>query len=174
MYMKVTKRSGRIEDMKFDNVTNRIKNLTYGLSEKCDSTKVAQQVFSSLYDTITTQEIDTLSAEICIGMITSDPDYETLATRIVASNIQKVCPNNFHLAMRKLHKAGVVTDEIAEVAQHVKGTINPDRDFDFGYFGLKTLEKVTSNALMVNSSRPPVYVHACRYWCTWHRCTLCN
>ena len=141
MYMKVTKRSGRIEDMKFDNVTNRIKNLTYGLSEKCDSTKVAQQVFSSLYDTITTQEIDTLSAEICIGMITSDPDYETLATRIVASNIQKVCPNNFHLAMRKLHKAGVVTDEIAEVAQHVKGTINPDRDFDFGYFGLKTLEK---------------------------------
>ena len=33
--------------------------------------------------TITTQEIDTLSAEICIGMITSDPDYEILATRIM-------------------------------------------------------------------------------------------
>jgi ribonucleoside-diphosphate reductase alpha subunit len=127
--------------MKFDNVTNRIKNLTYGLSEKCDSTKVAQQVFSSLYDNITTQEIDTLSAEICIGMITSDPDYETLATRIVASNIQKVCPNNFHLAMRKLHKAGVVTDQVVEVAQQVKAVIDTDRDFDFGYFGLKTLEK---------------------------------
>jgi ribonucleoside-diphosphate reductase alpha subunit len=139
--MRVIKRSGRIEDMKFDNVTNRIKNLTYGLSEKCDSTKVAQQVFSSLYDNITTQEIDTLSAEICIGMITSDPDYETLATRIVASNIHKVCPNNFHLAMRKLHKAGVVTDQVVEVAQQVKGVIDTDRDFDFGYFGLKTLEK---------------------------------
>tara|TARA_R100000908_G_scaffold64948_1_gene50797 strand:- start:916 stop:3165 length:2250 start_codon:yes stop_codon:yes gene_type:complete len=139
--MRVIKRSGRIEDMKFDNVTNRIKNLTYGLSEKCDSTKVAQQVFSSLYDNITTQEIDTLSAEICIGMITSDPDYETLATRIVASNIHKVCPNNFHLAMRKLHKAGVVTDEVVEVAQQVKAVIDTDRDFDFGYFGLKTLEK---------------------------------
>jgi len=139
--MRVTKRSGRIEDMKFDNVTNRIKNLTYGLSEKCDSSKVAQQVFSSLYDNITTQEIDTLSAEICIGMITSDPDYETLATRIVASNIHKVCPNNFHLAMRKLHKAGVVTDEVVEVAQQVKTAIDIDRDFDFGYFGLKTLEK---------------------------------
>ena len=139
--MRVIKRSGRIEDMKFDNVTNRIKNLTYGLSEKCDSTKVAQQVFSSLYDNITTQEIDTLSAEICIGMITSDPDYETLATRIVASNIHKVCPNNFHLAMRKLHKAGVVTDQIVEVAQRVKSVIDTDRDFEFGYFGLKTLEK---------------------------------
>ena len=139
--MRVIKRSGRIEDMKFDNVTNRIKNLSSGLSETCDSTKVAQQVFSSMYDNITAQEIDILSAEICVGMITADPDYETLATRIIASNIQKVCPNNFHLAMRKLQKAGVITDEVVEAAQQVKENIKTDRDFDFGYFGLKTLEK---------------------------------
>ena len=139
--MRVIKRSGRIEDMRFDNVTNRIKNLTYGLSENCDSSKVAQQVFSSMYDNITTQEIDILSAEICVGMITSEPDYETLATRIIASNIQKVCPNNFHLAMRKLQKNGIITDEVVEVAQQVKEHIKSDRDFDFGYFGLKTLEK---------------------------------
>ncbi len=139
--MRVIKRSGRIEEMKFDNVTNRIKNLTYGLSEKCDSSKVAQQVFSSMYDNITAQEIDTLSAEICVGMITSEPDYEILATRIIASNIQKVCPNNFHLAMRKLQRVGVVTDEVVEVAQQLKENIKTDRDFEFGYFGLKTLEK---------------------------------
>ncbi len=141
MYMRVIKRSGRIEDMKFDNVTNRIKNLTYGLSENCDSSKVAQQVFSSMYDQISAQEIDTLSAEICVGMITVDPDYEILATRIIASNIHKVCPNNVHLAMKKLQKAGVVTDEVVEVAQQLKGAIDNERDFDFGYFGLKTLEK---------------------------------
>jgi ribonucleoside-diphosphate reductase alpha subunit len=139
--MRVIKRSGRIEDMKFDNVTNRIKNLSSGLSETCDSTKVAQQVFSSMYDNITAQEIDILSAEICVGMITADPDYEILATRIIASNIQKVCPNNFLLAMRKLQKAGVITDEVVEAAQQVKENIKTDRDFDFGYFGLKTLEK---------------------------------
>jgi ribonucleoside-diphosphate reductase alpha subunit len=141
MYMRVIKRSGRIEEMKFDNVTNRIKNLTSGLSENCDSSKIAQQVFSSMYDNITTQEIDILSAEICVGMITSDPDYEILATRIIASNIHKVCPNNFHLAMRKLQKAKIITDEVVEVAQQVKDHIKTDRDFDFGYFGLKTLEK---------------------------------
>ena len=141
MYMRVIKRSGRIEEMKFDNVTNRIKNLTSGLSENCDSSKIAQQVFSSMYDNITTQEIDILSAEICVGMITSDPDYEILATRIIASNIHKVCPNNFHLAMRKLQKANIITDEVVEVAQQVKEHIKTDRDFDFGYFGLKTLEK---------------------------------
>ena len=139
--MRVVKRSGRIEDMKFDNITNRIKNLTYGLSENCDSSKVAQQVASSLYDGINVQEIDTLSAEVCVGMITSDPDYEILATRIVASNIQKVCPNNFHIAMKKLAKAGIVTEEVAQVAGIVRNDIIPKRDFDFGYFGLKTLEK---------------------------------
>jgi ribonucleoside-diphosphate reductase alpha subunit len=139
--MRVVKRSGRIEDMKFDNITNRIKNLTYELSENCDSSKVAQQVASSLYDGITVQEIDTLSAEICVGMITSDPDYETLATRITASNIQKVCPNNFHIAMKKLAKAGIVTEEVARIAGRVRDDIDTKRDYDFGYFGLKTLEK---------------------------------
>jgi ribonucleoside-diphosphate reductase alpha subunit len=139
--MRVIKRSGRIEDMKFDNVTNRIKNLTYGLSENCDSSKVAQQVASSLYDGITAHEIDTLSAEICIGMITSDPDYEILATRIVASNIQKSAPNNFHIAMKKLAKAGIVTEDVARIAGRVRDDIVTKRDYDFGYFGLKTLEK---------------------------------
>jgi ribonucleoside-diphosphate reductase alpha subunit len=139
--MRVVKRSGRIEDMRFDNITNRIKNLTYGLSENCDSSKVAQQVASSLYDGITVQEIDTLSGEVCIGMITTDPDYEILATRITASNIQKVCPNNFHIAMKKLLKAGIVTEEVARVAGRVRDDIDTKRDYDFGYFGLKTLEK---------------------------------
>ena len=56
--MRVIKRSGRTENMKFDNVTSRIKNLSNGLSVNCDSSKVAQQVFSSMYDQITAQEID--------------------------------------------------------------------------------------------------------------------
>ena len=139
--MRVVKRSGRVEDVKFDNVTNRISKLNYDLSESVDVTKIAQQVFSSIYDGIKTHEIDTLSAEICIGMITSDPDYEILATRITASNIQKRAANNFHIAMRKLHKAGIVTHEVLEVSSKVKDEIRPERDFDFGYFGLKTLEK---------------------------------
>jgi len=139
--MRVIKRSGRVEDVKFNKVTNRITKLTQGLSENVDVSKVAQQVFSSMYDEIKTHEIDTLSSEVCIGMITSEPDYEVLATRIVASNIQKRASNNFHIAMRKLHKAGIVTHEVLEVSSKVKDNIEHERDFDFGYFGLKTLEK---------------------------------
>lgn len=142
--MRVIKRSGRVEDVKFDKVTNRISKLTrdpYDISGGVDASMIAQQVFSSMYDNITTHEIDTLSAEICVGMITSDPDYEILATRIIASNIQKIAPNNFHIAMKKLHKWDIVTEEVVEVAQQVKDHVITNRDFDFGYFGLKTLEK---------------------------------
>lgn len=142
--MRVIKRSGRVEDVKFDKVTNRISKLTrdpYDISGGVDASMIAQQVFSSMYDNITTHEIDTLSAETCVGMITSDPDYEILATRIIASNIQKIAPNNFHIAMKKMHKSGIVTEEVVEVAQQVKDQIITNRDFDFGYFGLKTLEK---------------------------------
>ena len=139
--MRVIKRSGLIEDVKFDKVTNRISKLRYDLSENVDASMIAKHVFSSMYDNITTHEIDTLSAEICVGMITSDPDYEILATRIVASNIQKTAPPTFSESMRILHTAGIVTDEIAALAPKVDEVIDPERDFMFGYFGLKTLER---------------------------------
>jgi len=74
--MKVTKRSGENEEMKFDKVTARISNLTQGLSENVSPDKIAQQVVYSMYDGILTYEIDTLAAEVSIGMITTDPDFE--------------------------------------------------------------------------------------------------
>lgn len=139
--MKVIKRSGKTEDVKFDKVTNRISKLTYNLSDNVDASKVAKDVFSSIYENIYTHEIDTLSADICIGMITIDPDYETLATRIIASNIQKIAPDKFSEAMKILYENGIVTETIYKNAPYFDEHIATDRDFDLSFFGLKTLEK---------------------------------
>ena len=139
--MKVIKRNGRVEDCRFDKVVQRIDKLTDGLSPLVDSQVVAQQVFSSMYDGIHTREIDDLSAETCIALFTTDPDYELLAARIVASNIQKTAPNNFNTAMKKLKAAGIVTDEVVKMSAVVKDKIVPERDYDFGFFGLKTLQR---------------------------------
>lgn len=158
--MRVMKRSGRIEDVKFDKVTNRISKLRYGLSENVDASMIAQQVFSSMYDNIKTHEIDTLSAEICIGMITSDPDYEVLATRIVASNIQKRVPSTFSEAMQKLYDAGIVTEDVAKVSSQIDSYIKPERDYDFGYFGLKTLERGYLQKINDEIIETPQYLYA--------------
>ena len=160
--MKVLKRDNTCTDMKFDKVTMRISNLTSGLSDEISADKVAQKVFSSMYDGIKTQEIDTLSAEIAIGMITDHPDYETLATRIIASNIQKICPPNFSDAMKCLHENGVIATELFEIVEENKELVNKmikkNRDSEFAFFGLKTLEKSYLQRVDGNLVETPQYL----------------
>ena len=143
--MKVTKRNGNVVDMKFDSVTARISKLTKGLSEQASADKIAQQVFSSMYDGMHTQEIDTLSSEICISMMTEHSDYEILATRIVASNIQKIVPASFSESMRLLKNINFLSADVWNVVSKNKKFLNQsikkDNDYNFGYFGIKTLEK---------------------------------
>ena len=140
--MKVVKRSGQFMPIKFDQITKRISNLTKGLSG-VDATKIAQQVSSSIYDGISTQDIDSLSAEISIGMMTKNQDYEVLAARIIASNIQKKSARTLHACMKNLYELGILDETVWEVINTHKNklVIDSSRDFDFGYFGLKTLEK---------------------------------
>ena len=160
--MKVLKRDNTCTDMKFDKVTMRISNLMSGLSDDISADKVAQKVFSSMYDGIKTQEIDTLSAEIAIGMITDHPDYETLATRIVASNIQKICPPNFSDAMKCLHENGVIVTELFQIVEENKELVNKmikkNRDSEFAFFGLKTLEKSYLQRVDGNLVETPQYL----------------
>ena len=143
--MKVIKRSGDVVEMLFDKVTKRISKLNQApefepLNVQPD--KVAQKVFTSMYDGISTSEIDNLTAEVAVAMITEHPDYETLAMRVTVSNLQKNCPKTFSDAMVALHTKGVVSDEFMKcVALELDSVIQPNRDYDFGYFGIKTLQK---------------------------------
>ena len=131
--------------MLFDKVTKRLQKLNQApefepLNVQPD--KVAQKVFSSMYDGISTADIDNLTAEVAIGMITENPDYETLAMRVTVSNLQKNCPKCFSDAMVALHTKGIVSDDFMKcVALDLDGEIVHTRDYDFGYFGIKTLQR---------------------------------
>lgn len=78
-------------------------------------------------------------------MITEDPDYEILSTRIVSSNIQKICPSTFTQAMAMLNNIGLIAEDVWEFINNNQEQLNKmikkNRDSDFGFFGLKTLEK---------------------------------
>ena len=143
--MKVVKRSGDVVEMLFDKVTKRISKLNQSpefepLNVQPD--KVAQKVFQSMYDGISTSEIDNLTAEVAVAMITEHPDYETLAMRVTVSNLQKNCPKTFSEAMVALHAKGVVSDDFMKcIALELDAVIQTKRDYDFGYFGIKTLQK---------------------------------
>jgi len=143
--MKVLKRSGDSTEMLFDKVTKRLQKLNQSpefepLNVQPD--KVAQKIFQSMYDGISTSEIDNLTAEVAVAMITETPDYETLAMRVTVSNLQKNCLKCFSDAMIALHVKGIVSDDFMKyVALELDGEIVHKRDYDFGYFGIKTLQK---------------------------------
>ena len=143
--MKVVKRNGDVQEMLFDKVTKRISKLNQApefepLNVQPD--KVAQKVFQSMYDGISTSEIDNLTAEVAVAMITEHPDYETLAMRVTVSNLQKNCPTTFSAAMAALHAKGVISDDgFALITPEMDGWIDDKRDYLFGYFGIKTLQK---------------------------------
>ena len=137
--MKVLKRSGSHEDMKFDKVTSRISKLAQDLIGDVSPERVAQKVVESMYDGISTQEIDSLAAEVSVGWMTEQPKYETLATRIIASNIQKIVPKTFTEAMKLEQDEGILANDINY--DGLDDVIVPVQDFEYGYFGLKTLEK---------------------------------
>ena len=146
--MKVIKRSGDHVEMLFDKVTQRISKLNQAPEFEplnVEPSKVAQKVFTNMYDGISTSEIDNLTAEVAIGMITEHPDYETLAMRVTVSNLQKTCPTLFSKAMRNLHVKGIVSDEFMQIVDKhcllFDFWVKHERDYDFGYFGIKTLQK---------------------------------
>jgi len=144
--MKVIKRTGDAVEMLFDKVTKRILKLNCGPDfeplQGVFPDKVAQKVFTSMYDGISTSEIDNLTAEVAIGMITDNPNYETLAMRVSVSNLQKNCPKTFSDAMLSLHGKGIVSDTfMKDLTLEMDTWIDNSRDYLFGYFGIKTLQK---------------------------------
>ncbi|TXD81910.1 ribonucleoside-diphosphate reductase subunit alpha [Subsaximicrobium wynnwilliamsii] len=152
--MVVIKRDGRKEPMMFDKITARVRKLCYGLNEIVDPVKVAMRVIEGLYDGVTTSALDNLAAEVAATLTTSHPDYAKLAARISVSNLHKNTKKTFSEVMHDLYvyvnprtgkKAPLLSDEVYKVIMDNKdqldSTIIYNRDFNYDYFGFKTLER---------------------------------
>lgn len=153
--MKVIKRDGHSETLKLDKITNRIKKQTYGLNtDYVDALEVATKVVSGIYDGISTQQLDLLAAETAASLTYIHPDYSILAARIAITRLHKTTHKSFSDTVDHLYNyvdpktgqsAGIISDEVYQVIQKHKDTLNEaiihDRDLNFDYFGFKTLEK---------------------------------
>lgn len=153
--MLVIKRDGRRESVKFDKVTARIERLCYGLDlNYVDPIKVARKVIDGIHDGVTTVQLDMLAAEQAASMTTTHPDYAILAARIAISNLHKETSKSFSNTMKRLYtyvdpktgeNASLISKEVYEsVRKHaaqLDSSIIYDRDYNYDYFGFKTLEK---------------------------------
>lgn len=153
--MLVIKRDGRRESVRFDKITTRIENLCYGLDNRyIQPIEVAKKVIDGLYDGVTTAELDNLAAEVCASLTIKHPDYAVLAARIAISNLHKTTSQSFSNTMKRLYtyinpKTGenaalIAPDVYGVVKKHaarLDEAIQYERDFDYDYFGFKTLER---------------------------------
>ncbi|MEL6391013.1 MAG: ribonucleotide reductase N-terminal alpha domain-containing protein, partial [Bacteroidota bacterium] len=153
--MQVVKRSGKKESVSFDKITARIKKLCYGLDENhIEAIDIAKKVIQGLYDGVPTTDLDNLAAETAASMAAHHPEYATLAARIAISNLHKSTQKSFSKTMESLYayidpktgaQAGLIADQTITTIRKHKDRINSaiiyDRDYNFDYFGFKTLER---------------------------------
>ncbi|KAJ7512718.1 ribonucleotide reductase alpha subunit [Mycena galericulata] len=151
----VHKRGQRKEKILFDKITSRLDHLIYGLDENYVIPQdVTQKVAAGVYDGITTMELDNLAAETAAYLTTKHPDYAILAARIAISNLHKETKKSFSQVISDLYhfvnpktgkRAALISQETYDVvsanAETLDAVIVYSRDFNYNYFGFKTLER---------------------------------
>lgn len=155
--MKVIKRNGQSQELSFDKVLYRIRKLTndkkLGVLSNIDPDVISQEVIKNIYNNVKTSDLDEVAARIAISLSTTHPDYSTMASRIIISNMQKNTTECFSEAMELLFNNKVennlhvplISEETMIIIRNNKERlnfcINYDRDYLFDYFGYKTLER---------------------------------
>jgi len=165
--MRVQKRNGSVENVSFDKVLQRIRKAARGLSVNPDG--LAQQVLSRIYDGVKTAELDELTSQLAASLATTHPDWATLAARIAISNHHKKTSASFSEVMLCLGsqlkpKTGeamsYIHQKVLDVCKRdgslVDSWIVHERDYEFDYFGFKTLERayLLKDVNMVVQERP--------------------
>ena len=150
-YEYVVKRDNSEEEVSFDKIQRRIKNLSKNLT--INPTRITKDICSQIYNKIKTSDIDELSAQICASLCTEHPDYGVLASRIIISNHHKNTSPSFSETIRTLYEntdkngtsSPLISKELFTIVEKNKTKLNDmikyDRDYLFDYFGFKTLEK---------------------------------
>jgi len=152
--MYVIKRDGSKQTVHFDKITARVKQLSWELSPEVDPALVAQKVCAGVYAGVTTTELDELASQTAAHMVTSHPDYGKLAARIAVSNLHKTTKKSFTDVVEDLYnyvnprtglKGPMIAEDVYQIIMANKDRLNDaivyDRDYNYDFFGIKTLER---------------------------------
>jgi len=171
--IKVTKRNGKKEPVKFDKIVDRITQQTYGLDQKwIVPFEIAQKVIEGITPDVKTSILDQLAMETAASLATKHPDYSVLAARIAITSLHKETKKSFSETVEDLYNyvdpntrlhSPIVSEKFKALvkahADEIDSAIVHSRDHNFDYFGYKTLEK--SYLLKINGrvAERPQYMY---------------
>lgn len=149
--MYVVKRTGEREEVSFDKCLKRIQKLSKDL--KINPIEVSQLIITQIYDGVETWKLDELAADICAAKTTQHPDYGHLASRIIVSNHHKNTSPSYSEVIQTLwdnkdvlgNPSPLINPHLFKTVMDNKEKINTtldyEKDFNYDYFGFKTLER---------------------------------
>lgn len=156
----VKKRNGDLVPIRVDEITDRINSLCEmkpELDSSIDPFEITQKVVAMIKSDISTSEIDTFTAEICIAKVMEHYHYGILAARLVIDDhhktLSKIGVNKFSDCIEKLHKniddngnhCSIISDLIYNFVMENKDFVDSipklENDFLFDYFGFKSMQK---------------------------------
>ncbi len=148
----VIKRNGAREEVSFDKILKRVKNLgmRHPILSTINFSQLVMKVIDQLYNNIPTPIIDELTAQHCAALCTKHVDYGELSSRIIISNNHKNTCDSFSKTVDILYHASfeqkTVIDKKFWECVMINSTIfdamiDYERDYTIDYFGFKTLER---------------------------------
>ena len=151
--MKVRKRNGKLEEVSFDKILERVKKIGNEAKLNLNYSLLVMKIIDQLYENIDTKKIDELTAEQCASQATNHIDYSILASRIIISNHHKNTNKSFEKVTKELYNFKDIHNKACSLISNtyynnvmlnikeLEQFICYDRDNLIDYFGFKTLEK---------------------------------
>ena len=107
---------------------------------------ITPKILQSTYEGITNEEMYSEVAKICSNMITINPSYGLLGGKILAAALHEKTSNSFVDTMIQIQTENNILDSIwlkwiIENKEELDSMIDYTRDYDYDYFGFKTLER---------------------------------
>ena len=153
--MQVVNRKGEREDVRFDAILEKLSSLTDGLDpDWIDPAQLTKLTIEGLYDGVSTRELDQLAAETAASLASHHPDYSRLAARICVDDLHRSTKDKFSDVVTDLREfidpeskkhAPLISQEVYDIikenADVLDNHIDYNRDYNYDYFGFKTLER---------------------------------
>ncbi len=157
MELTITKRDGTHELFNADRINRSIERAAYGMIDPIAKvTQVATDTKVTLYDGITSEELDQATINAAVQNIKENPDYDKIATRLLLKTVYKHVLGDYNedpTQLKKLHRehfanyvrSGVqngVLDERMEKnfdLERLANVLDISRDELFIYAGLSSL-----------------------------------
>ena len=144
----VTKRDGKLEKIELSKIEQRLNYICS--DEERDSISIcsiAVDASQSIYDKISTIELDNVCAQICASRASKHPFYNILGGRILCTNLHKETLNTFSDKIKSIHandKTYLKTSFVKFIKNnaHILDTfMDYSRDLNIDYFAFMTLQK---------------------------------